>query len=187
MVKSVNYTFFNSDRIGNDDPSRTQDDIQSVNYFGYVAGNPFATDYSNEQEQLNFSREHIGLVPGNVRGIGASSTHIQDENSLWLENEQGRNLSRLSLMQRPFATVPYLGRGGGDPTLEAQLQQGQMVRDLKSVNTISETSYMTKNEYPMLQEVKQDITNPNKLVQELAMDGWIRGGASARENSNTQK
>jgi hypothetical protein len=62
-----------------------------------------------------------------------------------------------------------------------------MVRDLKSVNTISETSYMTKNEYPMLQEVKQDITNPNKLVQELAMDGWIRGGASARENSNTQK
>lgn len=177
MVKSVNYTFFNSDRIGNDDPSRTQDDIQSANYFGYVAGNPFATDYSNEQEQLNFSREHIGLVPGNVRGIGASRTYIQDENSLWLENEQGRNLSRLSLMQRPFATVPYLGRGSVDPTLESQILQGDNMKDKKSAYP-SQDTFMKHGMHPESQEFNDTIQG--KPMAEQALNA-PRGGADTRE------
>jgi hypothetical protein len=59
-----------------------------------------------------------------------------------------------------------------------------MIRDLKSVGTISEKSYMDYNQYPMRDDLRSQITNPSNLVQELAMDGWIRGGASAREINN---
>ena len=85
------------------------------------------------------------------------------------------------LFARPFATVPYLGRGGGNPILESQLQQGETIRDLKSVSTISETTYIDYNQYPMSDDLRKQISNPANSVEELAMNGWIRGGASSRD------
>jgi hypothetical protein len=176
------YTFNNMGSLKSDFTDKTEQNAQNTRFGNYAVSNFFSNSASDSQ--VHFSTQHAGLIVSNK---GVAGQVIDVESNLLNKVEMGRSFEKLQLFQRPFASVPYLGRGGGDPTLEAQLQQGQMVRDLKSVNTISETSYMTKNEYPMLQEVKQDITNPNKLVQELAMDGWIRGGASARENSNTQK
>ena len=37
-------------------------------------------------------------------------------------------------------TVPYLGRGSCDPTIESQLLQGETVRGKKSVSTVMELS-----------------------------------------------
>jgi hypothetical protein len=34
----------------------------------------------------------------------------------------------------------------------------------------------------MQNELRRQITNPVHFVEEMAMDGWIRGGASARES-----
>jgi len=99
--------------------------------------------------------------------------------------ESERPLEKLNLNQRPFVTVPYLGKGYGDPTLEAQLQQGQIVSDKKSVSTVSEMSYMDYSSYPMMDDLKNRIGNPSYSIEESAMDGWVRGGTSAREISNS--
>ena len=135
----MTYTFFGSDRIGNDEPTKTQDDIQSNNSLGYMTGNPFANAYSGEQDQIQFATQHPGMIPVGSKGSGVGGYRIQDENSLIIENDQGRNLSRLSLMQRQFATVPYIGRGSVDPMLESQMLQGDSLKDKKSATPSLDT------------------------------------------------
>jgi hypothetical protein len=177
MVKSMNYTFFASDRLGNDDPTKTQDDIQSANYYGLASGNPFATDYSNEESQVHFANEHVGMVLGNVHGSGVGANQVGHENNLLLDSEQGRSLSRLSLMQRQFATVPYLGRGSVDPTLESQILHGDAMKDKKSA-TPSEDTFVQHGLHPEKQEFDQKIQS--KPMLETATNA-PRGGANTRE------
>ena len=43
---------------------------------------------------------------------------------------------RISLLERPFKTVPYLGRGSSNPVLESHIQQGDMITNKKSINTL---------------------------------------------------
>jgi hypothetical protein len=131
---------------------------------------------------VNFATEQPNVMfSGAVGGHGLIGGLVDVDTSLLYKSEQERSLEKLSLVQRPFVTVPYLGKGYGDPTLEAQLQQGQMVADKKSVSTISETSYMDYSTYPMMDDLRSKIGDPAYSVQEAAMDGWVRGGTSARE------
>jgi hypothetical protein len=37
--------------------------------------------------------------------------------------------------------------------------------------------------YPLIDSIKDTITNPKYLVQEAALDGWIRGGSATREQA----
>lgn len=171
----MTYTFFASDRIGNDEPTKTQDDIQSSNSLGYMTGNPFAN--SGEQNQIQFATQHPGMIPVGSRGSGVGGSHVQDENSLLIESDQGRNLSRLSLMQRQFATVPYIGRGSVDPVLESQMLQGDSMKDKKSATPSLDT--FTKYElHPESKEFASEIEK--KPVHESALNA-PRGGASTRE------
>ena len=97
--------------------------------------------------------------------------------------EQSRALEKLQLFERTFRTVPYLGRGSVDPALESQLQQGELASDKKSVSTIMEKSFEDYSLYPTDSQMKERVTDPSHTVEEAALDGWIRGGASTREMS----
>ena len=92
-----------------------------------------------------------------------------------------RPLEKLQLYPRPFLTVPYLGRGGGNPSLESQLQQGEIVNDKKSVSTMSEVSFSDYMTFNSDSKMTSRIANPANSIQELVMDGWVRGGAASRE------
>ena len=172
------YTFNNMGSLRADLTDQTQQNIQNTKFGTYTVSNYFSNSASDSQ--IQFATQQPGLV---VHNNGVSSTMIDIESALFTQMENERPLEKLQLFQRPFLTVPYLGRGGGNPVLESQLQQGEMIRDLKSVGTISEQSYMDNNQYPMREDLRSKITNPANLVEELAMDGWIRGGASARASN----
>ena len=170
------YNFNNMGSLKADMTDQTQQNIQNTKFGNYNVSNYFSNSTSNSQ--LQFATQQPGFV---VKNGGVSSAVIDIQSTLLNKMENERSFEKLQLFQRPFLTVPYLGRGGGDPTLESQLQQGEMIRDLKSVGTVSEKTFMDCNQYPMMDDLRSKITNPSNLVQELAMDGWIRGGASARE------
>jgi hypothetical protein len=85
------------------------------------------------------------------------------------------------LFQRPFATVPYLGRGAVNPIMESQIQQGESLTNKRSVNNLSEKSYIRYSQTPLLQSVKDKINNPANCVEGVASEGWIRGGVPSRE------
>ena len=174
------YTFNNMGSLRADMTDQTQQNIQNTRFGNYNVANFFSNSASDSQ--LQFATQQPGIV---VKNGGVASAVIDVESNLFNKSENERPFEKLQLFQRPFVTVPYLGRGGGDPTLESQLQQGEMIRDLKSVGTVSEKSYIDYNQYPMRDDLRSQITNPSNLVQEVAMDGWIRGGASARESINS--
>jgi hypothetical protein len=88
---------------------------------------------------------------------------------------------RIDLFQRPFATVPFLGRGAVDPILEAQIQQGELITNKRSITQLTEKSYLKYHTTPLIPEVRQTIQNPRNLVEGVASDGWIRGGVPSRE------
>jgi hypothetical protein len=94
--------------------------------------------------------------------------------------EQERPLEKLMLTPRPFVTVPYLGRGSCDPVLESQLQQGELVSDKKSVSTVMEKSFSGYTMYPTDSVMEERVKNPEFVVQEAALDGWVRGGQATR-------
>lgn len=179
MSSLHSYTFHNMGSLTSDMTDKTQQNIQNTKFGTHTLSNFFSNSASDSQ--IHFATQQPGIT---FRNSGVASAVIDVESNLFNKMDNERPSEKLQLFQRPFLTVPYLGRGGGNPTLEAQLQQGEMIRDLKSVGTISEKSYIDYNQYPMRDDLRSQITNPSNLVQELAMDGWIRGGASAREINN---
>ena len=88
---------------------------------------------------------------------------------------------RVSLFQRPFATVPFLGRGSVDPILEAQIMQGELLTNKRSVNKLSEKSDIKYQITPLIPSVKDRVTNPVYSVEGVASAGWVRGGIPSRD------
>jgi hypothetical protein len=176
--------FFNQSRIGVDEVSMTQIDLQDRAQNQYML-QPFDQDcamrkpieFATSQVNVNFCAAG-GM--GNQCGVGGCN--IDENSQLLLGSLQTHPKSRISLFHRPFATVPYLGKGPFDPTAESQLQQtDSFSNNKKSVNTISEISYIPITNYPLIPSIQDTVTNPAYLVEGVAMDGWVRGGASSRK------
>jgi hypothetical protein len=177
MNNTSSYLFNSMGRIGIDITDETSQNLYNTRFGNYTVANYFSE--VNNGSQINFATQQPTLMI-NARN-GVSSDLIDNYSYIMNNTESERPLEKLSLNQRPFLTVPYLGKGYGDPTLESQLQQGQMVADKKSVATISEKSYMDYSSYPMMDDLKNRIGNPSYSIEEYAMDGWVRGGSCARE------
>lgn len=182
MNNTSNYLFNSMGRIGADMTDETAQNLYNMRFGNYSIANYFSDSTSGSQIQFATLQPNVMI---NARS-GVASGAIDYHSYLLTKTETERPLEKLQLNQRPFLTVPYLGRGSGDPTLESQLLQGEMVMDKKSVATVSETPYIDYSTYPMMDDLKSRIGNPVYSVQEAAMDGWVRGGVSAREYSDTQ-
>lgn len=171
------YTFNNMGNLGSDLTDQTQRSVQNTKFGTYTVSNYFS---QNLDSQVQFATSQPGIFVGD--GFGVSPIAMDAGASLY-KPEQSRELERLQLFQRPFATVPYLGRGAGDPTIESQLWQGELVRGLKSTSTISEKNYIDYASYPLQDELKSQFANPSRSIEELAMNGWTRGGSDTRNIS----
>jgi hypothetical protein len=182
MSTVQNYTFYNLDHIEDDPACETQRSVQNTIYANYVTTNYFSEIQSDAQ--IQFATSQPAIVPnGMSHGQGAGS-NVDADSMLLLKTDQERSLGRLNLMQRPFLTVPFLGRGSCDPTLESQLMQGETVTDKKSVSTVMSQSFMGYTLYPTSSEMDEHVKNPKYTVEESAMDGWVRGGAITRKLSD---
>jgi len=183
MASLSSYTFLNTDRIGADSTDKTQQNLSNTQYSTYTLTNHFSQNLSDQHVKFAIDQPTM-TFNGLTNGNGVNATVVDDESVLLLKTEQQRALEKLQLFERPFKTVPYLGRGSCDPALESQLQQGELSSDKKSVSTIMEKSFADYSLYPTDDKMKERINDPSTSVEESALDGWIRGGASTREMSN---
>lgn len=177
MNNTSSYLFNSMGRIGADMADETSQNLYNTRFGNYTVSNFFSD--STNGSHINFATQQPTVMINAKNGIASGA--IDHYSFLLTKTDSERPLEKLCLNQRPFITVPYLGKGYGDPTLEAQLQQGQMVADKKSVTTVSETSYIDYSTYPMMDDLRSKIGNAAYSVQEAAMDGWVRGGSSTRE------
>ena len=133
----MSYMFNNMGRIGMDATDKTQQTLYNTRMANYTVSNFFAEAKSDSH--VNFATMQPTV---NFNGSGVGGAVVDFESLLKLQNEQERPLDKVQLMQRPFATVPYLGRGAGNPDVESQLLQGELVHGKKTVSTVTEQSFM---------------------------------------------
>jgi len=150
----------------------------NTKFNNYMMSNYFSE--SRSDDHVNFATAQPGFMFNSGGIYGATASTVDVDSKFTIHRENARSLEKLSLQTRPFVAVPYLGRGSCDPALESQLMQGDLVSNKKSVSTISEQSFMNNQMYPLIDSIKETITNPKYLVQEAALDGWTRGGSATR-------
>jgi hypothetical protein len=178
MASVYDYTFNSTTRIGDDKCDLSQRNVQNAQAANYMLDQfrpacPMtkAVDFATSQLNVNFTGSHqVGIGGCNI-----------DENSALSMSKLSKPACRISLFQRPFATVPYLGRGESNPVLESQIQQGELIDNKKSVNPSSEVCYTAYSNTPMIPSLQATIANPANLVEGVAAEGWIRGGVPSRE------
>jgi hypothetical protein len=159
-------------RIGLDSTQRNLSNTRYAEYTldGVQNGDSYV-QFATSAPTINFRGTVGGGLPGSA---------VDFDSLLMIKAEQQRAFEKLQLVQRPFATVPYLGRGAIDPALESQLRQGEAASERKSESTNSESMYV---EYPIMDSVKDRVTNPTYSVEEAALDGWVRGGQASRASN----
>ena len=180
MENVFSYTFDNMSRIGLDPCCKSQTDIQNVESANYMLQNYFASDCSMKSPK-ELATTQPGIFYNGGYGSGAGGCNIDDSSDLLIGSIQTHPRCHIDLFQRPFATVPYLGRGSVNPVIESQIQQGEQIINKKSVVNLSEKSYATYHSTPLLPAIREKITNPANCVEGVASEGWIRGGVPSRE------
>ena len=171
-------TFNNSDHIHDDVCDQSQRSVQNAQAANYLLNVPRAETaahkavaFATAQPSVNFTGTHQ-TAPG-----GANISQSSD----LLHTLASRPACRLNLQTRAFASVPYLGRGQGDATVESQLQQGERQANRKTAHPASEVCYSAYQHTPLLPTLEATVTNPAHLVESSASKGWIRGGVPSRE------
>ncbi len=182
MATVSNYTFFNNSRIENDNCSIDQRNVQNMNSSNYMLENYYPSCPMNKAIKFATNQPNVFYSGSNQLGINGCNVNTNSELKL---TNLSRSKCKISLLERPFLTVPYLGRGSCNVELESQILHGDMLINKKSVNTTSETSHINYRHYPLIPSIESTVTNPENLVEDSAADGWIRGGVPSREIART--
>jgi hypothetical protein len=180
MATYSGYTFNNMSRIGLDSCSGSQTDIQNVASCNYNTQNYFASDCSMRRP-IDLATSQPGIMYNGGYNVGAGGCNINESSNLQIGTIQTHPKCKIDLFQRPFATVPFLGRGSVNPVMESQIMQGEQLVNKKSINSLSEKSYIKYHQTPLLPAVQQRINNPANQIESVASDGWVRGGVPSRE------
>jgi hypothetical protein len=178
MANTYSYTFNSPSKIGLDECNKSQNDIQNVASCNYLTQNYFASDCSMKNP-IALATTQPGIMYNGGYNSGAGGCNIDESSQLQIGTIQTHPRCRIDLFQRPFATVPYLGRGSVNPVMEAQIQQGEQIINKRSINNLSEKSYIKYHQTPLLPAVQEKIKN--YIMESDASQGWIRGGVPSRE------
>ena len=176
----MSYTFDNMSRIGLDSCNLSQTDMQNVNACNYYTQNFFASDCTMKKP-IELATMQPGIMYNGGYQVGAGGCNINDSSKLQIGTIQTHPKSRIDLFHRPFATVPYLGKGSVNPVTESQILQGEQLTNKRSINNLSEKSYIKYHQTPLLPVIQNQINNPANQIESVAYDGWVRGGIPSRE------
>ena len=180
MANSYSYAFNNLTSINDDNCAKSERDIQNQNLGSYLVKNFFEGD-CGMKGPIGFATQqpHMYCISGPQTNVGIGGCGVDTDSDLKIGKLQSLPKSNISLQKRPFLTVPYLGRGPSKPVVESRLQQGAYSGDKKSCKNLTESS--TSYRVDLIPSIKANIQNPNNIIEDVAADGWIRGGLPSRE------
>ena len=180
MANVSSYTFQNMSRIGLDECCKSQSDMQNVSSCNYMTQNYFSADCSMKNP-IALATTQPGIMYNGGYNSSSCGSNIDDSSKLQIGTIQTHPRSHIDLFQRPFATVPFLGRGSVNPIMESQIQQGEQIVNKKSTTNLSEKSYIKYHQTPLLPAVQARINNSSNKIETDASNGWVRGGVPSRE------
>ena len=137
--------YYNNERIGNDDLTLSQKNIMNQHQANYTLFNPYNNDI---QSSLEASTRQPNVFITGTYGVGPLGCNIQESTHLQ-HNTNTQNNIKISLHQRSYLTVPFLGRGNVDVGKENQLKFGDTFKDKKSVVQMGETEFLNLESFPL--------------------------------------
>jgi len=176
----TSYVFENPTRVGNDTKYIDQTFIQNMAYSNYLLNNPVSQDCLMKNP-ISLATQQPGVNYTGSHQTGIGGCNIDYNSQLLIGTILSHPRGKLDLRQRQFVTVPYLGKGYVDPVAESKLMQGEYNYNRKTSNNTTELSYIPYSSVPLLDDIKDRITNPIYLVEGAASEDWIRGGVPSRE------
>lgn len=116
-------------------------------------------------------------------GYGISECFMDEDSGLRVGQTRKNPKVPNQLFTRPYATVPFMGRGSGDSFVESQLRIGEDTLIKKQCNTLAGVNIpnVDPNHMPMIDHLKNNIQNPVHIIPHDALEGWVRGGAPSRQ------
>jgi hypothetical protein len=175
MSTLVNFNFDGLSRIGNDSTAYTQENILNMQYANYTTFNPYKMDCKGA---LEFATSQPNIFMKGTNGIGPGGCNIAE--STILEKSVLTNPHiKISLHERPYKTVPYLGKGNVDVGLENSLLWGDSLREKKSTVKLTENPNLGLDNYPLMNPER--MTDPRLHIESSASASWVRGGVDTRD------
>ena len=183
MSKVVDFVFNNLGRIGYDETAYTQTNIMNNSHSSYMLSNHSGVkDKEASDLQMKFPTMNLK----GTHQVGPHGYNVEESSKL--VNSTLTNLNnKITLQERSYKTVPYLGRGNVDVGLENTLKFGDTLKEKKSSVQLNEKNFYDLKQYPMNNKLKKTVSNPSNLIEESAANGWIRGGLPSREMYKEQK
>ena len=118
-MQGVNF-FNSSTRIGEDNVGLSQTNQQNAEINSYQLKNYYLQDCGMKKPiELATSQPNIFFKGSN--GVGLGGCNVDESSKLLIETTQTNSKCRISLNERPFRTIPYLGKAKVN-TLESELQ-----------------------------------------------------------------
>jgi len=172
------YTFNKMTNINDDSCAISQINIENNKASTYMLENYYPS--CPMSKAINFATQQPNMFFKGSNEVGINGCNIVTNSNLKY-NPISKPPCRLNLLQRPFATVPYLGRGRTNINVESQLREGEVIYNNKATNPSSEVSYINYKNYPLIPEVQKTTANPSNLIESDVVENWIRGGLPSRE------
>lgn len=153
---------------------------QSVEASDYMVSNFYSCDRSLV-DVLNKANNNKGVILKD--GYGPSGNVINDNSKIRIGDVKSRPKCSILLQKRPYATVPFMGKGSADPEVEGQVVTGGELRQRDHWVSLEEQQERTYNNHvtPLVKNLADNIQNPMNLVEEVNDDSWVRGGAPTRQ------
>lgn len=175
MSRIVDFTFNQLSRIGQDDSAYTQEHLMNTHMADYTTYNP----YSNKcLGGLDFALKQPNVfVNKSTYQLGPLGCNVKD-NSILKKGLLTNPKVKLTLHERPYKTVPFLGKGNVDVYQENKLRLGDTFKERKSVSQFNEQCFFNVEKYPMHSEIKKRLAQSK--IEDDVHPHWSRGGTDTR-------
>lgn len=177
MSSLSSFTFDSLTRIGTDSSCIDQRSIQNTGHCNYMTQTFLGGPTCSMGGPIQFATSQPGIF---YKG-GASGCDIDQSSALTMGAIQSAPTAKLDLTSRTFVTVPFLGRGAVNPTMETEIQQGKSFTSRRTANNAGEQSYISYSQTPLQAQMRQRLSDAASAVEEDTLDGWRRGGVASRE------
>tara|TARA_E500000178_G_scaffold329065_1_gene359627 strand:- start:951 stop:1526 length:576 start_codon:yes stop_codon:yes gene_type:complete len=180
MTSMYDYSFHQTTRLGNDSCDNSQRNIQNTSYANHMLNNFRPKCPTSDHVEFATGELFMNFKGGNQVSFGGNNIN---ENSMLFLSNLTKPGCKINLNERPFMSVPFLGKGKGNIDVESSILLGNLNTSRKTANHLSEISYKEGNETLLVNTLKNTISNPANLVEGVADKNWIRGGVPSRELS----
>lgn len=181
MENIESYSFNNLARIKEDKSYVSKRETDNIHYSDYTIIN--FHDSMNSVEDLALSQPNINI--SGIYGPDGNESNVIDSDTYLKKAELTNMNNKINLQERPFLTVPYLGKGYCNINAESMLRKGPFTNVPNSCGSITEET--SNNIVPMVDNVRESISNPKYLVEGVADPNWVRGGAMTRNYNYSSK